>query len=110
MTGFGSREIGLVLLVVGVFTVGLLLLASPAAAHGAHSAPIDAIAADVEADHTAHGHLSHCHGGAFCPAAALVSMAPVVPEPMLRCGRCARPEPATANAAPTAFDPPPPAS
>ena len=96
------------LLVVGVFTVGLLLFASPAAAHGAHSTPIEAAVVDIEADHTAHGHLSHCHGGAFCPAAAVASFAPVVPEPLLRCGRCARPEPATADAAPSAFDPPPP--
>ena len=96
------------LLIVGVFTVGLLLFASPAEAHGAHASPVEAIAVEIEADTTGHGHLSHCHGGAFCPAAAVASLAPVVPEPLLRCGRCGRPEPAKADAAPTAFDPPPP--
>ncbi len=96
------------LLLVGAFTVGVLLFASSAEAHGAHSAPIDAVAADVEADHDAHGHLSHCHGGAFCPAAAVVSLSAAVPAPTPRCGRCAWPDAAAANAAPGAFDPPPP--
>lgn len=108
VTTAGQREIGLLLLLVGVFAVALLLAAAPAEAHGAHSIPTEAAEAEIETDHAAHGHLGHCHGGAFCPAAAVVALAPVVPEPSLRCGRCARPEPSLADAAPTAFDPPPP--
>jgi len=94
------------LLLVGAVTVGLFLFATPAEAHGVHSTPIEAV--DVETDHAAHGHLGHCHGGSFCPGAAVFSLAPLVPEPMLRGARFARPEPATADTAPTAFDPPPP--
>ena len=96
------------LLVVGVFIVGLLLFAAPAEAHGAHSAPMEAVAVDIETDHGAHGHLSHCHGGGFCPAAAVVSLAPVAPEPTARGARFARPEHSTADTASTTFDPPPP--
>ena len=99
---------GLVLLVVGVVTVGLMLLATPAEAHGAHSTPIEAVEVENGTDHADHGHLGHCHGGSFCPGAAVVSLAPVVPEPLLRGERFARPESSTANTAPTAFDPPPP--
>lgn len=105
---FGHRAIGRVLLLVGVLTVGLVLSMSPAEAHGAHMAPDEVVAVDVAADHAAHGHLNHCHGGAFCPAAAVVSLAPVLPEPMLRCGRCVRREPHAADVAATTFDPPPP--
>jgi len=103
---FGNRSVGLVLLLVGVFTVGFLLFATPAEAHGAHATPMEAV--EVEIDHAAHGHLGHCHGGAFCPAAAVLTLAPVAPEPLLRGVRLARPAPSTANTAPMSFDPPPP--
>ena len=96
------------LLLVGVVTVGLFLFSAPAEAHGAHTMSVEVVDAEVETDHAAHGHLGHCHGGAFCPAAALISFAPVVPEPMVRGARYARPESVAANTAPTAFDPPPP--
>lgn len=96
------------LLLVGVLTVGLVLFASPAEAHGAHMIPDEVVDANAAVDHAGHGHLNHCHGGAFCPAAAVVPPVPVVPEPIIGCARCSRPEPAAAVAAPTGFDPPPP--
>ena len=103
-----TGKIGRLLLALGVIAVGLFLFAAPAEAHSVHMPEMEMVDAPADADHTAHGHLGHCHGGAFCPGAAVFVAAPVSPEPYEHPVRLAIPRLAQGETAISSFDPPPP--
>ncbi len=108
MRGTGNTAIGPLLIALGVVFAGLLLFATPAQAHGAHAPAMAALEQQIEAEHAEHGHLGHCHGGSFCPAAAVFAVPPVAPGPAAPIARLSMPERSTGETAPTSFDPPPP--
>ncbi|UWR09537.1 hypothetical protein [Ruegeria sp. B32] len=109
MTGFLGRAIGYWMLAVGFFVAALLITPEPAHAHGGDGivhAPQQLDAPDP--DHAEKGHPGHCHGGVFCNAVGLFTVAPAPPEPFATIKTRTIPRGRGRALAVTNFDPPPP--
>lgn len=102
------RWIGLALVAVAVFVIGLLLSGGVAQAHGKHAPSLHQTEAQMQVDQVTSGQQGQCHGGAFCngPAIILHSMA----DPVLdkRSEGYGMPHETRAMAVACSFDPPPP--
>lgn len=96
------------LILTGVFLVGVLAMGDPALAHGKHGQDLDAVVMAVEGQHIAKDHEGHCDGGAFCSGPAIVFASEVAPQFDEQSARHDLPDATQALPVSSSFDPPPP--